>query len=78
MQSINGDRYFMLCIDYYTRMKMIQFLKHKSKALDMFKNFKRQLENQLGRIIKYLISDKGGEFISKVFNGYCKKHGIKR
>ena len=48
-QSTSGDKYFMLCIDDYSRMTWVLFLKHKHQALDRFKVFKAQVENQLGK-----------------------------
>jgi len=77
-QSLNGDKYFMLCIDDYSRMKWILFLKHKSEALEKFETFKNLAENQIGRRIKCLRSDRGGEFISDDFNEFYHKYGIRR
>lgn len=77
-QSISGERYFMLCIDDYTRMTWVLFLKHKSEALERFKAFKNLVENQLERKIKCLRSDRGGEFTSQEFIDYCENNGIKR
>ncbi|MDL1135892.1 transposase family protein, partial [Yersinia pestis] len=77
-QSTNGDKYFMLCIDDYTRMTWVLFLKHKHQALDRFKVFKAQVENMLGKRIKILRSDRGGEFTSEEFTNYCEHHGIQR
>lgn len=57
-------------------MKWVQFLKHKLESFDMFKSFKSIAENQIGKRIKYLISDRGGEFISKEFDEYCGKYDI--
>jgi len=34
IQSINCDKYFMLCIDYYFIIIWEQFLKHNSKVFD--------------------------------------------
>ncbi|MDL1267427.1 transposase, partial [Yersinia pestis] len=77
-QSTNGDKYFMLCIDDYTGMTWVLFLKHKHQALDRFKVFKAQVENMLGKRIKILRSDRGGEFTSEEFTNYCEHHGIQR
>ena len=68
----------MLCIDDYSRMKWILFLKHKSEALEKFETFKNLAENQIGRRIKCLRSDRGGEFISDDFNEFYHKYGIRR
>ena len=77
-QSINRDKYFMLCIDDYSRMTWIQFLKHKFEALDRFNIFKNQAKNQINRRIKCLILDRGDEFLSYEFTKYYKKYRIKR
>lgn len=77
-EAIGGVRYFMLCIDDYTRMTWAFFLKHKHEALSHFKHFRNAVENMTGRRIKCLRSDRGGEFTSDEFYDYCSKHGIKR
>jgi len=43
-----------------------------------FKEFKALAEKQSDRQIMLLRSDRGGEYDSKVFHDYCKKHGIGR
>jgi len=45
MESINGNKYFMLCIDDYSWMTWILFLKYKSEALEKFDTFKNQKTN---------------------------------
>lgn len=77
-QSINSHKYFMLIIDDYSRMIWAHFFKYKSKAFDMFVSFKNMIENQTGRRIKYLRSNRGGEFIYEEFEKYYEKHGIRR
>lgn len=77
-QSINGDKYFMLFIDEYSQMTWVYFLKHKSKAFDMFRAFTKMIETQTGKRIKILISDRGGEFIDDNFTDFCDEHGIRR
>ena len=77
-QSINGEKYFMLCIDDYSKMTWVMFLKRKYKAFEMFKVFKNQVENQIGKRVKCLRLDRGGDFISEEFTKYCKKYDIWR
>ena len=43
-------------------------IKEKSEALDKFKIFKTEVEKQLGKVIKIVRSDRGGE--------YYGKHGV--
>lgn len=59
-------------------MMSIMFLKEKSEAFQMFKWYKVGVEKEIGRQLKCLRSDRGGEFISDEFNIFCNDHGIKR
>ncbi|GJV48971.1 retrotransposon protein, putative, ty1-copia subclass [Tanacetum coccineum] len=45
-------------------------------VFETFKVFKNEVENQLGKIIKALQSDQGGEYISQEFKGFIKAYGI--
>jgi transposase InsO family protein len=48
------------------------------RSLVGFMEFKALVENQIGKNIKVLRSDNGGEYTSKEFEGFCKEVGIKR
>jgi len=43
---LQGEHYFMLLIDDYTRMTWVSFLKKKLEAIDKFKVFKELVENE--------------------------------
>ena len=47
-----------------------------SKALDYFKIYKTEVENQLERKIKRLRSDRGGEYFPKIFDEFYEEHDI--
>jgi hypothetical protein len=51
-------------------------LKSKDEALHYFKIYKVEVENQLERKIKRLLSDRGGEYFSNDFSEFCAEHGI--
>ena len=51
-------------------------MKKKSEALDKLEEFKAKPEKQLGRHIKSLRSDRGGEYMSIEFVSFIKEHGI--
>jgi len=74
--SLSNNMYFILFIDDFSRMTWVYFLKTKSQALLMFKNFKSMAETQSGQKIKVLRTDNGGEYISKEFNAFCLEAGI--
>ncbi|GJS20118.1 retrotransposon protein, putative, ty1-copia subclass [Tanacetum coccineum] len=54
----------------------IFILKHKHEVFETFKVFKNEMENQLGKTIKALRSNQGGEYISQEFKDYLKACGI--
>ncbi|GJR91795.1 pol polyprotein [Tanacetum coccineum] len=49
---------------------------NKDEAIDKFVLYKTEVENQLGRKIKVVRSDRGGEYVSP-FAELCAKHGIR-
>lgn len=77
-RSFQGDRYFMIFTDDYSRMMWVTFLKEKFEAFNKFKAFKALVEKETGKNLKCLRSDRGGEFTSTKFVKYCDEHGIKR
>jgi len=66
-EGTGKENYFMLVIDDYSRLTWVAFLKEKSEAFAKFKIFKALTENQTGRKIKAIRSDRGGEFSSRQF-----------
>jgi transposase InsO family protein len=71
-----GKKYFMTLIDDLTRYCYVYLLRTKDEALDYFKVYKAEVENQLERKIKRVRSDRGGEYFSTEFNLFCSEHGI--
>lgn len=49
-------------------------MRYKSKAFDKFKEF--QTEKQLGKNIKQLRFDQGGEYLLGAFKDYLSENGI--
>ena len=78
VQSYKGDKYIMLLVDDYSRMMTVMFLKHKSDAFQMFKWYVARVEKEIGKSLKCLRSDRGGEFTSNEFEIFCNDKGIKR
>ena len=63
--GLKGERYFLLFVDDFTRMTWMFLLKNKSETFSYFQTFKESTENECDMKIKCLISDNGGEFVSK-------------
>ncbi|GJU67217.1 retrotransposon protein, putative, ty1-copia subclass [Tanacetum coccineum] len=74
--SRQGASYFITFTDDYSRYGYVYLLKHKHEVFETFKVFKNEVENQLGKTIKALRSDRGGEYISQEFKDYLKACGI--
>jgi hypothetical protein len=66
----------MTMIDDVSRYCYIYLLKTKYDALNCFKIYKAEVENQLEKKIKRFRSDRGGEYFSNKFDLLCVKHGI--
>ncbi|RVX01856.1 Retrovirus-related Pol polyprotein from transposon TNT 1-94 [Vitis vinifera] len=63
--SWNGQQYFITFIDDYLRYGYFYLIYEKSQSLDVFKNFKAKVENQLSKKIKAVRSDRGGEYYGR-------------
>ena len=51
-------------------------MKHKSETFEKFKEFQNEVENQHDRKIKFLRSDRGGEYLSHEFGTHLRNCGI--
>ncbi|GKA58903.1 retrotransposon protein, putative, ty1-copia subclass [Tanacetum coccineum] len=74
--SRQGASYFITFTYDYSRYGYVYLLKHKHEDFETFKVFKNEVENQLGKTIKALRSDRGDEYISQEFKDYLKACGI--
>ncbi|KAK8621634.1 hypothetical protein V6N13_081067 [Hibiscus sabdariffa] len=75
-QARGGFQYFITFTDDFSRYGYIYLMRHKSEALEKFKEFKNEVQNQHGKSIKALRSDRGGEYLSQVFDELLKECGI--
>ena len=55
----------MTFIDNFFRYGYVYLISHKSEALERFKIFKTEVDKQLGKVIKIVMSDRGGEYYGK-------------
>ena len=76
VQARGAYTYFVTFTDDLSRYGYVYLMRHKSETLDKFKEFKNEVENQLGKKIKALRSDRGGEYLSQEFIDYLKECGI--
>lgn len=74
--SLGGAKYFITFIDDFSKKVFVYFLKKKSEALEKFKQFKSQVENQLECRIKCLRTDNGLEYLNNAFSELLATAGI--
>ena len=67
-----GYQYFVTFTDDLSRYGYIYLMRHKSETFEKFKEFQNEVENQLGKTIKLLRSDRGGEYMSQEFDDHLK------
>ncbi|KAK8680761.1 hypothetical protein V6N13_109700 [Hibiscus sabdariffa] len=75
-QARGGFHYFITFTDDFSRYGYIYLMRHKSEALEKFKEFRNEVQNQHGKSIKALRSDRGGKYLSHEFDELLKECGI--
>ena len=85
MKSVDGYDSFITFTDDYSCSGYIYSIKERSKALDKFKIFKTEVENQHNLKIKWVRSDRGREYygrhtpysqVPRPFARYLQENGI--
>ena len=71
-----GYKYFVTFTDDFSRYGYIYLMTHKSESFEKFKLFKNEVHNHLGKNIKTLQFDRGGEYLSQNFDDHLKDCGI--
>ena len=76
VRARGGYEYFIIFINDYLRYGYVYLIQHKSDTFEKFKEYRAEVENQLGKIIKTLRSDRGGEYLDRDFEEFMVEHGI--
>ncbi|KAF1325883.1 Integrase catalytic core protein, partial [Globisporangium splendens] len=74
--TFNDKRCFVTFIDDKSRFCVVFLLRSKSEVLDKFVQFVKLAETQIGRRVKMLRSDNGGEYVSNKFAAFCRDRDI--
>nr|GEW68240.1 hypothetical protein [Tanacetum cinerariifolium] len=74
--SRQGANYFITFTKDFSRYGYVYLLKHKNVVFEIFKVFQKEVENQLGKTIRSLRSDRAGKYISQEFLDHLKGHRI--
>ena len=76
VEAHGGYRYFLTFTDDLSRYGYIYLMKHKYETFEKFKEFQSEVENHRNKKIKFLRSDRGGEYLSYEFGLHLKQRGI--
>ena len=68
--------YSLTFTDDLSRYGYIYLMKHKSETFEKFKEFQSEVENHLNKKIKFLRSDRRGEYLSYEFGLHLRQCGI--
>ena len=78
VKARHGASYFLTFIDDYTRYGYVYLISHRYEALDCFRRFVAEVENQQERSLKTFRTDRGREYLSDQFKELCEEEGIRR
>ena len=78
VQSLGFSRYYVTFIDDATRKTWFYYIRQKYDVFATLKKWKYLVENEIGKMLKCLRFDNGGEYCSKDFDSYCSHNGIHR
>ena len=76
IQARGGFKYFITFTDDYSRFGYVYLMKRKSETFEKLKEFRVEVKNQLGKCIKAIRSDHGGEYLLGDFKDYLTENGI--
>src|SRR5688572_6179533 len=71
-----GYEYFITFTNDLSRYEYDYLMKYKYECFKKFKEFHNEVQNQLGKMVKALRSDRGGEYLSHDFIDHLKNCGI--
>ena len=76
--STTKHKYYVIFFDDFSRELWIFFMQKKAQTFYKSCDFRALVEKYSGKQVKALRSNDGGECISKKFNNFCNKEGIRR
>lgn len=71
-----GKRYMVTFIDDYSRYSVIYLIKEKNEVFDKFKEYVEMCKTMFHIKPKVIRSDRGGEYMGKIFQNYIIAQGI--
>lgn len=77
VESLDDQKYFLTFIDEASRKLWVYFLKTKDEVFQHIQEFHAMVEREIGKKLKCLRTDNGGEYTSNAFEAYCANRGIR-
>ncbi|GKD11562.1 retrovirus-related pol polyprotein from transposon TNT 1-94 [Tanacetum coccineum] len=74
--KMEGEAYHSLLVEPMRKAMLKKMITKKEDMRETFKIYKAEVENQRGKKIQILRSDRGGEYFSTEFSSYCESHGL--
>ena len=71
-KSMGGAHYFVTFVDDRSQKLWVYLLKTKVEAFAAFKRFHAFVTTQIGKQLKCLRTDNGGEYTSAMFTRFCE------
>ncbi|GJU78372.1 retrovirus-related pol polyprotein from transposon TNT 1-94 [Tanacetum coccineum] len=76
VQTINGNKYILVIVDDYSRFTWVKFLRSKDETTEFVIKFLKQIQVDLNKIVRYIRTDNGTEFVNQVLTQYYKSVSI--
>ncbi|GJQ94925.1 retrovirus-related pol polyprotein from transposon TNT 1-94, partial [Tanacetum coccineum] len=76
VQSVNGKKYILVIVDDYSRFTWVKFLRSKDETPAFVINLLKQLQVSLNKIVRFMRTNNGTEFINKYLTDFYESIGI--
>ena len=67
IRAHGGYECFITFTDAHSRYRYVYLMHYKSDSFEKFKEYRTEVEKQLGKYVKVIRSDRGGEYLSNEF-----------
>nr|GEY91266.1 retrovirus-related Pol polyprotein from transposon TNT 1-94 [Tanacetum cinerariifolium] len=76
VESVNGKKYILVIVDYYSRFTWVKFLRSKDETSMFIIKFLKMIQVRLNVPVRRIRTDNGTEFVNQTLRDYYEKVGI--